>query len=59
MRGRTTFIVAHRLSAVRQADFVVVLDDGRVTQIGTPAELLQLPGHYRQIAELQFAEGRR
>ena len=57
MHGRTTFIVAHRLSALRRADFVVVLDGGRVAQIGTHAELLRLPGHYRQIAELQFAEG--
>ena len=57
MRGRTTFMVAHRLSALRRSDFVVVLDEGRVTQIGTQAELLRLPGHYRQIAELQFAEG--
>ena len=57
MRGRTTFMVAHRLSALRRSDFVVVLDGGRVTQVGTHAELLRLPGHYRQIAELQFAEG--
>jgi ATP-binding cassette, subfamily B, bacterial len=57
MRGRTTFMVAHRLSALRRSDFVVVLDGGRVAQVGTHAELLRLPGHYRQIAELQFAEG--
>jgi len=57
MRGRTTFMVAHRLSALRRSDFVVVLDDGRVAQVGTPAELLRVPGHYRQIAEIQFAEG--
>ena len=57
MRGRTTFIVAHRLSAVRRADFVVVLDRGRVVQTGTHAELMRVAGHYRQIAELQFAEG--
>ena len=57
MRGRTTFMVAHRLSALRRSDFVVVLDEGRIVQVGTPAELLRVPGHYRQIAELQFAEG--
>jgi len=57
MHGRTTFMVAHRLSALRRSDFVVVLDGGRVAQVGTHAELLRLPGHYRQIAELQFAEG--
>jgi ATP-binding cassette subfamily B protein len=58
MRGRTTFIVAHRLSAVRRADFVVVLDAGRIVQVGTHAELRRVDGHYRRIAELQFAEGR-
>ena len=57
MQGRTTFIVAHRLSALRRADFVVVLAGGRVAQVGTPAELLRVPGHYRQIAALQFAGG--
>ena len=56
MRGRTTFLVAHRLSALRGSDFVVVLDGGQVTQVGTQAELLRVPGHYRQIAELQFSE---
>ncbi|MEI8064038.1 MAG: ABC transporter ATP-binding protein, partial [Verrucomicrobiota bacterium] len=57
MHGRTTLMVAHRLSALRRSDFVVVLDGGRVAQVGTHAELIRLPGHYRQIAELQFAEG--
>jgi len=57
MRGRTTFMVAHRLSALRRSDFVVVLDEGRIAQVGTPAELMRVPGHYRQIAELQFSEG--
>ena len=56
MRGRTTFLVAHRLSALRGSDFVVVLDGGRVAQVGTQAELLRVSGHYRQIAELQFSE---
>lgn len=57
MRGRTTFIVAHRLSAVRRADFVVVLDQGQVVQLGTHAQLMGEPGHYREIATVQFAEG--
>lgn len=56
-QGRTTFIVAHRLSAVRRADLVVVLDQGRIVQRGTHAELRRQPGHYRSIAEIQFAEG--
>jgi ATP-binding cassette subfamily B protein len=58
MRGRTTFIVAHRLSALRRAERVIVLDEGRVVQTGTHAELMRVEGHYRRIAELQFAEGR-
>lgn len=57
MRGRTTFIVAHRLSALRRADLVVVLDAGRVVQIGTHAQLMSVDGHYRRTAEAQFAEG--
>jgi ATP-binding cassette subfamily B protein len=57
MQGRTTFLVAHRLSAVRRADLIIVLDQGRIVQRGSHAELRRQPGHYRQIAELQFAEG--
>lgn len=57
MHGRTTFIVAHRLSALRRADFIVVLDEGRIVQTGTHAQLLSVDGHYRRTAEAQFAEG--
>lgn len=58
MRGRTTFIVAHRLSALRRAERVLVLHEGRLVQTGSHAELMRVEGHYRRIAELQFAEGR-
>jgi ATP-binding cassette subfamily B protein len=56
MAGRTTFIVAHRLSALRRADFVVVLDGGRVVQQGSREELMRVDGPYRRAAEAQFAE---
>ena len=56
MQGRTTFVVAHRLSTLRHADFVLVLEDGRVSQVGTHAELLEMPGHYQTAAAIQGIE---
>jgi ATP-binding cassette subfamily B protein len=53
MTGRTTFIVAHRMSTLRNADVVVVLDHGRVVQIGTHEELLRRDGYYAIAARLQ------
>jgi ATP-binding cassette subfamily B protein len=53
MRGRTTFVVAHRLSTLRRADFVLVLDQGRIVQAGTHSELINTQGHYHQAARLQ------
>ena len=46
LRGRTSFVVAHRLSTIRHADLVLVLDQGRVIERGTHAELLSQRGHY-------------
>jgi ABC-type sulfate/molybdate transport systems ATPase subunit len=54
MYGRTTFVIAHRLSTVRAADMVIVLEHGRVTQVGTHNELMKQPGHYRDIAVAQL-----
>ncbi len=54
MHGRTTFVIAHRLSTVRAADMVLVLERGRITQIGTHEQLLQQEGHYRDIAAAQL-----
>ena len=56
IHGRTTFIVAHRMSTLRRADLVVVLDKGRVVQTGTHAELLRQPGLYQRFAELQIVD---
>ncbi|WP_375058448.1 ABC transporter ATP-binding protein [Zobellella sp. DQSA1] len=49
LRGRTTLIVAHRLSSVRQADRVLVFEDGKISQSGTHHELLERPGLYRTL----------
>ena len=55
MQGRTTFVIAHRLSTVRGADQIVVLDGGRVVQEGSHELLLAQGGLYRDLYELQFA----
>ena len=56
MRGRTTFVIAHRLSTVRRADRIVVLENGTISDIGAHEELMQKLGTYRRLYELQFAE---
>jgi ATP-binding cassette, subfamily B, bacterial len=53
MAGRTTFIVAHRLSTLRRADLILVLDRGRLAQVGTHAQLMAEDGHYRQAILVQ------
>jgi ATP-binding cassette subfamily B protein len=55
MQGRTTLVIAHRLSTLRQCDRVLVLDRGRVVQRGTHAELMDAEGHYRHAAVSQLA----
>jgi ATP-binding cassette subfamily B protein len=54
MAGRTTFVIAHRISTVKQADLVLVLENGQITQMGTHAKLMAEDGHYREIAEVQL-----
>ena len=56
--GRTTFIVAHRLSTLRRADCILVMENGRIVQRGTHEELLRVPGPYRHVASLQLVDGR-
>jgi subfamily B ATP-binding cassette protein MsbA len=54
--GRTTIVIAHRLSTVRRADLIVVIERGRIIETGRHAELLALGGSYRRLYELQFAD---
>ena len=56
VRNRTTFVIAHRLSTVEQADRIVVLDAGAVAESGTHAQLLAREGRYAQLYRLQFAD---
>jgi len=54
MHGRTTFIIAHRISSVKRADLVLVIENGRIAQRGTHAQLMAEEGHYRDIAAAQL-----
>ena len=54
MRGRTTIVIAHRLSTVQRADRIVVMDQGRVVEQGTHTELVSQGGLYARLASLQF-----
>jgi ATP-binding cassette subfamily B protein len=55
MEGRTTLVIAHRLATVRQADRILVLNEGRIVEEGSHAALLKKRGVYARLAELQFA----
>jgi len=55
--GRTTLIIAHRLSTVRRADRLIVLDHGRIVEEGTHAELLEVGGLYARLYQRQFRDG--
>jgi subfamily B ATP-binding cassette protein MsbA len=56
MAGRTVLVIAHRLSTVRRADRIVVLEGGTIIDIGTHEQLISRAGTYRRLYELQFAE---
>lgn len=58
MRKRTTFVIAHRLSTIMHADKIVVLENGRMVQIGSHQELLQQGGLYQKLYEMQFQDQR-
>jgi ATP-binding cassette, subfamily B, bacterial MsbA len=55
--NRTTLVIAHRLSTIERADLILVMDQGRVVERGTHAELLALNGHYARLHAMQFSEG--
>ncbi len=54
VKGRTTFVIAHRLSTVRSADLILVLEDGQIVERGTHTQLLDLGGFYRSIYDMQL-----
>lgn len=56
MRGRTAFVIAHRLSTIQNADRVIVIDEGRIVQLGTHTTLMHEEGLYRKLHDLQFQD---
>jgi subfamily B ATP-binding cassette protein MsbA len=56
MSGRTVFVIAHRLSTVRRADRIVVIDNGTISEIGAHEELMSRLGTYRRLYDLQFSD---
>jgi ABC-type multidrug transport system fused ATPase/permease subunit len=56
MEGRTTFVIAHRLSTVRRADMILVMDQGQIVERGTHEELLARGGLYKEIHDLQLVD---
>jgi ATP-binding cassette subfamily B multidrug efflux pump len=56
MEGRTTFVIAHRLSTVRRADMILVMDKGRIVERGTHDDLLKAGGLYKEIHDLQLVD---
>jgi ATP-binding cassette subfamily B protein len=56
LKDRTSFIIAHRLSTIKRADRIIVIDNGRITEMGTHGELLNLRGHYFRLYTQQFRQ---
>jgi ATP-binding cassette subfamily B multidrug efflux pump len=53
LRGRTSVLISHRVSTLRHADRIIVLEGGRITQDGSHAQLIAQPGYYRDLDEVQ------
>ncbi len=56
LKERTSIVVSHRISSLRQADLILVLENGRITELGTHADLLQRDGYYRNLERIQRLE---
>jgi ATP-binding cassette subfamily B protein len=56
MLDRTSFIIAHRLSTIKRASRIIVIEDGRITEMGTHVELLRARGHYYRLYTQQFRQ---
>ena len=56
MKGRTVFLITSRISSAKRADYIFVIEEGKITQRGTHGELLHLEGYYRSVARSQFSE---
>jgi ATP-binding cassette subfamily B protein len=56
MKDRTSFIIAHRLSTIKRADRILVIEDGRIAEVGTHAELLRKRGKYFNLYTRQFRD---
>ena len=59
MKGRTTFVIAHRLSTVRNADCIMVLEQGRIIERGTHDQLIEVKGRYYQLYTGHAPEGKK
>ncbi len=54
LKDRTSFVIAHRLSTIRKADRIIVIDDGKISQIGNHDELMRTPGIYQDLCKAQY-----